>query len=46
MKGEGTEHIAKEQKRVGVEVIFGVVGIPIVQLAQAIQEEGILYIIY
>lgn len=41
---EGAAVIAKALKTQGIEFAFGIVGIPVVELAQALQREGIAYI--
>ncbi|CAB4413219.1 unnamed protein product [Rhizophagus irregularis] len=40
----GGELIAKALKKQGVEVVFGIVGIPVVEVAEAIISEGIRFV--
>ncbi|KAJ1965103.1 hypothetical protein GGI12_000987 [Dipsacomyces acuminosporus] len=40
----GAQVLAKSLKQQGVEVVFGIVGIPVVEVAEAIQAEGISFI--
>nr|CAB3251759.1 2-hydroxyacyl-CoA lyase 1 [Phallusia mammillata] len=40
----GAEIVAHSLKKQGVEYVFGVVGVPIVEVAQALQQVGIKYI--
>ena len=40
----GSVAIARSLKQQGVEYMFGVVGFPVVPIAMAAQQEGILYI--
>ena len=41
---EGFRILAKSLRRHGVEYMFGIVGIPVMEVAMAAQEEGIHYI--
>ncbi|XP_052814915.1 2-hydroxyacyl-CoA lyase 1-like [Mya arenaria] len=41
---EGCDVFAKSLKNQGVEYVFGIVGIPVIELAMAMQKEGIKYI--
>ncbi|KAJ1955902.1 hypothetical protein EC988_001631 [Linderina pennispora] len=42
----GAQVLAKALKQQGVEVVFGIVGIPVVEVADAIQAEGIKFIAF
>lgn len=44
MSVDGASVIARALKEQGVEIVFGVVGIPIVEVALAIQDAGIQFI--
>ena len=44
MSVDGASVIARALKEQGVEIVFGVVGIPIVEVALAIQDVGIQFI--
>ena len=44
MSVDGGEVIAKALKSQGVEYVFGIVGIPIIELAVACQNQGIKFI--
>ena len=44
MATDGASVVARALKDQGVAVVFGVVGIPIVELAMAIQDAGIQFI--
>lgn len=41
---DGASVLARALKEQGVEIVFGVVGIPIVEVALAIQDAGIQFI--
>ncbi len=41
---DGAAVIAKSLKTQGVEIVFGIVGIPVVELALAFQDAGIQFI--
>ena len=41
---DGGQAIAKSLKGQGIEYVFGIVGIPVIELAIACQNEGIRYI--
>ena len=41
---DGYSLIAQELKKQGVNIVYGIIGIPVTQLAYAIQSEGIRYI--
>ncbi|KAJ2783986.1 hypothetical protein H4R18_001378 [Coemansia javaensis] len=40
----GAQALARALKQQGVEVVFGIVGIPVVEVAEAIQAEGIRFV--
>ena len=40
----GADVVAKALKEQGVQYVFGVVGVPVVELAAAMQEEGLYYV--
>lgn len=42
----GAELVAQTLKNLGVEVIFGIVGIPVVQVAEACVEIGIRFVAF
>lgn len=44
MSVDGGEVIAKSLKSQGVEYVFGIVGIPIIELAVACQQQGIKFV--
>lgn len=44
MSVDGASVIARALKEQGVEIVFGVVGIPIIEVALAIQDAGIQFI--
>lgn len=44
MSTDGASVLARALKEQGVEIVFGVVGIPIVEVALAIQDAGIQFI--
>ncbi|RKP05704.1 thiamine pyrophosphate enzyme, N-terminal TPP-binding domain-containing protein [Thamnocephalis sphaerospora] len=41
---QGATIIARSLRTLGVEVVFGIVGIPVVEVAEACQAEGIRFI--
>ncbi|KAJ1667642.1 hypothetical protein IW140_001302 [Coemansia sp. RSA 1813] len=43
-KCTGAQTLARALKQQGVEVVFGIVGIPVVEVAEAIQAEGIRFV--
>ena len=44
MSTDGASVLARALKEQGVDIVFGVVGIPIVEVALAIQDAGIQFI--
>ena len=44
MSTDGASVLARALKEQGVEIVFGVVGIPIVEVALALQDAGIQFI--